>query len=51
MTADPKKNTEIKDEDLDQVAGGGGNDVDKERPDAPVGTEKPESGGKDTWKV
>ena len=51
MTTDPKKNDEIKDEDLNQVAGGGGNDVDKERPDAPVNTEGPESGDKGSWKV
>ena len=51
MTADPKKNTEIKDEDLDQVAGGGGNEGGKERPDAPVDTEGPVSGDKPSWKV
>lgn len=33
MTADPKKDNEIKDEDLNQVAGGTGSDVDDERPD------------------
>ena len=31
MTADPRKNTEIKDEDLEQVAGGIKGDID--RPD------------------
>ena len=51
MTTDPKKNTEIKDEDLDQVAGGGGDEVGKERPDIPVDTEGPESRQKDTWKA
>jgi len=45
MTDDPKKNTEIKDEDLDKVAGGAGEDVDKPQDDSYTPPSTP-TGGK-----
>ena len=41
MTTDPKKNDEVKDEELERVAGGAGDDTVDEQPD-------PGGGGKDS---
>ena len=51
MTTDPKKNDEVKDEELERVAGGAGDNVDDEQPDpgdgsSPIST-KPGKGGRE----
>ena len=50
MSTDPKKNDEFKDEELEAVAGGGGDKVQDEQPDGggggPGGPSNPRPGGK-----
>ena len=48
MTADPKKDNEIKDEDLNQVAGGTGN-VDDQQTDGAAGGTGGDGGGGGTY--
>ncbi len=48
MATDPKKNDEVKDEELERVAGGAGDNVDDEQPDPGSGpTPQSSKPGKD----
>ncbi|MCH8241273.1 MAG: hypothetical protein IH897_01530 [Planctomycetes bacterium] len=44
MATDPKKNDEVKDEELERVAGGAGDDTVDEQPDPGGGTPASETG-------
>ena len=51
MSTDPKKNVDLKDEELERVAGGAGGDSADERPDpdggVPTTETKPGKGGRE----